>query len=77
MGPDQDPRDVKRVTGAYLITCSSVINQLFNLGRCVPSTAAAQRPARTGTPDAGRRTASHAQCALACGPGATRTWPCT
>eukprot|EP00966_Prymnesium_polylepis_P156497 3615796-Prymnesium_polylepis.1 len=29
MGPDQDPRDVKRVTGAY--------SQLFNLGRCVPS----------------------------------------
>eukprot|EP00966_Prymnesium_polylepis_P025901 596986-Prymnesium_polylepis.2 len=29
MGPDQDPRDVKRVTGAS--------NRFFNLVRCVPA----------------------------------------
>eukprot|EP00966_Prymnesium_polylepis_P176498 4085485-Prymnesium_polylepis.2 len=30
MGPDQDPRDAKRVTGAS--------NRFFNLGRCGPAT---------------------------------------
>eukprot|EP00966_Prymnesium_polylepis_P059419 1377287-Prymnesium_polylepis.1 len=30
MGPEQDPRRVKRATGAY--------NRVFNLGRCEPAT---------------------------------------
>eukprot|EP00966_Prymnesium_polylepis_P287431 6638651-Prymnesium_polylepis.1 len=40
MGPDQDPRDAKRVTGAY--------NQLSNLARLTRASRAAYPPSQRG-----------------------------